>query len=85
MTGKFLPISLDEYKAIKGQISWSYIKKQRSKWVDFSFEESSIDMVIVCEPRFVVNDICYEVGRQFFIKEGNTTIRLVAGIELKVQ
>lgn len=80
MIGKFLPISEKEYVNLKS-FDWEYVKSRKGDWVDFDFEESSIDLGVICEPRIVVNDIMYKPIHQLFISEGGQATRLMVGVE----
>lgn len=79
MTGYIYALSDKESRVTP--INWKQIKANKSKWISFSFEESSIDMGLNCEPRYVINDIVYTPYKQYFIKEGSNTVRLVVAIE----
>lgn len=81
MTGKFLAISAKEYEAADF-LGWPYVESRKSEWVDFDFEESSIDLGLSTEPKLVVNGVAYSPYAQYFIKEGNTTTRLLVGKEV---
>jgi hypothetical protein len=52
---------------------WNYIKDHKDRLVKFSYEESSIDLTVTATPRIVVNDVCYDVVKQYFIREDDTT------------
>lgn len=78
MTGYIYPLSKED---AKGAINWERIQADRAKWESFSFEESSIDMGLNCEPRFVINNIVYTPYKQFFVKDGGNTVRLLVAIE----
>lgn len=84
MKGKFLGLTENEYKD-EDSVDWEYVKKRKADWIDFDFEESSIDLAISCEPRIVVDDISYWPYRQFFISEGGSTTRLLVGVQVHVQ
>lgn len=81
MTGKFLAISAKEWDVAEN-VGWPYISGRKSDWVDFDFEESSIDLGISTEPRIVVDGIAYSPYAQYFIKEGGSTTRLLVGREI---
>lgn len=80
MIGKFLPLSKKEYDSLE-HFDWEYVKSKKSNWVDFDFEESSIDLGVICEPRIVVNDTMYKPIHQLFISEGGQVMRLIVGAE----
>jgi hypothetical protein len=54
-------------------IGWNYIKDHKDRLVKFNFEESSIDLTITATARMVVDDICYDVAKQYFVKEDDST------------
>jgi hypothetical protein len=51
---------------------YQYIRENRDKLVPFDFEESSIDLASITTPRIVVNDICYQIERQYFVRVSDT-------------
>ena len=84
MTGYVFCLTDDEIKKLGTCCGYPYAKKNKDRWVSFDFEESSIDCGIVVTPRFVVDDIVYEVHHQYFIKEGSNTLRLLVLNRCKV-
>jgi hypothetical protein len=76
MIGKIFRATWDEYR--NGEGGWEFVLANKSRWESFSFEESSIDLGITCTPRIIVDDIEYDVQRQYFIKDSDTqTTRLM--------
>lgn len=47
---------------------YQYIRDHSDELVPFDFEESSIDLASITTPRVVVNDICYQIERQYFVR-----------------
>jgi hypothetical protein len=76
MIGKILKVTWEEaQKMVSG---WEFVSANKSRWEDFNFEESSIDLAIVAAPRIIVDDVEYDVNRQYFIKDSDTqTTRLM--------
>lgn len=56
---------------------YPYALKERTRWKSFDFEESSIDLNVTVDPRFVIDGVVYGVHRQYFVQEGSTTTRLI--------
>jgi hypothetical protein len=63
MTGYVFPLLMTENS---GDIGWDYMKDHRDRFVPFSFEESSIDLALVTPARIVVDDVVYNVEKQYF-------------------
>ena len=74
MVGYVIPLAKNESP---GQCGYPFIKENRDRWVEFNFEESSIDIGISSTPRMVVDDIVYDVHHQYFVKEGSETLRIL--------
>lgn len=47
---------------------WQYIKQHEDRLVKMDFEVSSIDLGTTVSPRFIINDIVYDVVRQYFAR-----------------
>lgn len=77
MQGYVFTLTDSELKNTSVTGGYPYAKNQRSRWVSFDFEESSIDLGTTTDPRFVIDDKVYSIYHQYFIKEGNSTIRLI--------
>ena len=77
MQGYIFTLTEAETKDLSRCGGYPYAQNQRKRWKPFSFEESSIDLAIQAEPRFVIDGLVYHVHRQYFIQEGSTIIRLV--------
>lgn len=74
MVGYVIPLAKNESP---GKCGYPFIKENRDRWVEFNFEESSIDIGISSTPRMVVDDIVYDVHHQYFVKEGSETLRIL--------
>ena len=74
MVGYVIPLAKNESP---GKCGYPFIKENRDRWVEFNFEESSIDIGIGSTPRLVVDDIVYDVHHQYFVKEGSETLRIL--------
>ena len=59
----------------KSDVGWEYLKKHQSEWKAFNYEESSIDMNLMNDSRFVVDGVCHECVRQYFIRESDTVVK----------
>lgn len=80
MKGMFLGLTTDDITvAAKGCVDWEFVKSLKSRWITFDFEESSIDLGVSCEPRFIIDDVEYAAYHQYFIREGSTITRLLVG------
>lgn len=77
MQGYIFCLNDTEVKDLSRCGGYPYAQSQRKRWKSFSFEESSIDLAVQAEPRFVVEGVVYHAHRQYFIQEGSETIRLM--------
>lgn len=77
MKGYVFTLTDAETKNLSVCGGYPYALKERDRWKAFDFEESSIDLNISTDPRFVIDGIIYGAHRQYFIQEGSTTIRLI--------
>lgn len=78
MTGYVFCLTEDEMKDLTNNSGYPYALKEKSRWLGFNFEESSIDLTIMPAARIVVENLVYDVLRQYFIRESDTkTSRLL--------
>ena len=71
MDGYALPLTVNEAeKSIN--LNYDFIRSNKGRLITFSFEESSIDLAVTTVPRVVIDDIVYEIARQYFVKMGDT-------------
>ena len=76
MTGYVFPLTLEESRN-QGAYGYPFIKKNKSRLVAFNFEESSIDLNMVVQPKFVIDDTVYLSTNQYFVKEGSNVLRII--------
>lgn len=62
-------------------IGFPYLNVRRKKWIPFDFEESSIDLGISRDPRFVINEKTYRLRNMYYIQESDKTVSRLAVIE----
>lgn len=74
MTGYLVLLKKEDVKA---GVDWDWILNHQDQRVPFSFEESSIDMGLSCEPRYVVDNKVYEPYRQYFNKPASGGIERI--------
>ena len=59
-------------------VGYQFIVANKSRLEKMDLEESSIDLAVATTPRIVVNEIVYDVSRQYFRKESDgTTSRIL--------
>lgn len=84
MVGYVFTLTSDEMKNLSRCGGYPYALLHKDRWLPFDFEESSIDMGIPTEPRFVVNGVVYRVHHQYIVRESNEVIRLLTLHEAKI-
>lgn len=77
MTGYVFCLTDAEMKKPSECGGYPYAIKNKSRWKSFNFEESSIDCGIASSPRFVIDNVVYEVHHQYFIQESASVTRLL--------
>ena len=68
MNGYIFCLKSDE----SDSIGWQYLQAHKERLVKMSFEESSIDLASTVTPRFVVDNLVYEMVRQYFVHKSDT-------------
>ena len=68
MNGYIFCLKADE----SDSIGWQYLQAHKERLVKMSFEESSIDLASTVPPRFVVDNLVYEMVRQYFVHKSDT-------------
>lgn len=77
MVGYVFTLTDDEMDNLSTCGGYPYALLHKTRWVPFDFEESSIDMGIPTEPRFVVDGVVYKVHHQYMIRESDRVVRLL--------
>lgn len=75
MADKFFALTVKESN---DEVGYDYIKKNESRLVTVDYEFGSIDFGLMSPTRFILDDVCYQIKRQY-IKLGSTSDRILVG------
>ena len=81
MNGYIFCLKSDE----SDSIGWQYLQAHKERLVKMSFEESSIDLAATVAPRFVVDNLVYEMVRQYFVHKSDTDTERIILLKPLVQ
>ena len=78
MAGKFLALTLEEARDSEN-LGYEFIRNHQDRLVNVDYEFGSIDFGLMSPTRFILNDVCYQIARQYIGLGSDNSDRILIG------